>query len=141
MKTKIPRIAFLAAVLTAMAGAEASQAETPGVSDSDAAVATVRVLNNHTSAVRVYLQDSDGIRHRLGRVVRLGLQTFEIPEDIVQKGQDVEFIAIPVGPSGFNISVSAAAGVETDSISLAPGQMIDFWLEPVLSSSTATVEG
>ncbi len=140
MMKKISRVAVLTAVLAATAGVEA-QAETPSVTDSDAATTTVRVLNNYRSAVRIFLQDSDGNLYRLGRVASLGLQTFEVPNDLVDKGDDVELIAIPVKlPLGFTVPAATYPGVETATISLEPGQMIDFWLEPDLASSTASIE-
>ena len=125
----------------ATAGVEA-QAETPSVTDSDAATATVRVLNNYRSAVRIFLQDSHGNRYKLGRVVPLALQTFEVPSELVDKGDEVKLIAISQAGflPWFTIPAVLHPGVETTTIPLEPGQLIDFWLEPNLSASTATIE-
>lgn len=140
MMNRISRIAVLMTVLTAMAGVQAARAEAPSMTDSDATSTTVRVLNNYGSAVRVFLKDSEGNSHLLGRVARAGLQTFEIPESLVKEGSNVEITAYPVGLiSGVSPTSSAYRGVSTSTIELAPGQRIDFWLERVLSSSTAKV--
>lgn len=140
MRRRISRIAVLVAVLTATAGVQAAHAEAPITTDSEAPSATVRVLNNYRSAVRIFLEDSEGNSHLLGRVARLRLQTFEIPEDLVQEGAHIEIKAYPVGLiPGVLITGGADRGVATSTIALAPGQTIDFWLEYNLSSSTVTV--
>lgn len=123
-----------------MAGVQAARAEAPILSDSEATSATVRVLNNYRSAVRVFLEDSEGNSYLLGRVARMGLQTFEIPESLVQKGGDVEIKAYPVRLiAGVLKTDGAYRSVATSTIALKPGQTIDFWLEHDLSSSTVTL--
>ncbi len=138
MMKRTSRIPVLMAVLTAMAGVQAARAEAPIVTDSEATSATVRVLNNYRSAVRIFLEDSEGISHLLGRVARLGLETFVVPEGL--EGSEVEIKAYPVGLiPGVLIADGASRGVATSIITLAPGQTIDFWLEHDLASSTARV--
>lgn len=138
MMRRISRIAMLMAVLTAMGGAQAAQAEAPSMIDSDGASATVRVLNNYRSAVRIFVEDSAGNSYLLGRVARLELQTFEIPEGL--EGSEVEIKAYPVNAiNGFMTTAGSYRSVRTGTITLAAGQTIDFWLEHDLSSSTATV--
>ena len=123
-----------------MTGVQTARAEIPSVTDSEAAGASVRVLNNYRSAVRIFLEDSQGNSHLLGRVARMGLQTFEIPEDLVQEGADVEITAYPIGLiSGQLMTDGAYRSVKTSAITLAPGQLIDFWLEHDLASSTVSV--
>ncbi|GMR12699.1 MAG: hypothetical protein BMS9Abin29_0891 [Gemmatimonadota bacterium] len=140
MMRRIPRIAVLMAVLTAMVGVQTAQAEVPITNDSDATSSTVRVLNNYRSAVRVFLEDAEGNIHLLGRVARRGLQTFEIPENLVQEGGYVEIKAYPVGLlSGVLISDGPNPGVKTSTIALVPGRIIDFWLEHDLASSTVSI--
>jgi len=110
------------------------------MSDSEETSATVRVLNNYRSAVRIFLEDSEGNIQLLGRVERLGLQTFEIPESLVQEGSDVEITAYPVDRlAGVLITDGDYRSVATTTITLAPGQVIDFWLEHDLASSTVAV--
>ena len=140
MMMRISRIAVLMAVLTAIAGVQAAQAEAPGMTDSDATRATVRVLNNYRSAVRIFLEDSEGNRHLLGRVVRRGLKTFRIPEGL--EGRYVEIKAYPVGLIAGVLFTDGggSAGVGTSAIVVLPGRTIDFWLEHDLTSSTVTVE-
>lgn len=138
MMRRISRIAMLMAVLTAMGGAQAAQAEAPSMIDSDGASATVRVLNNYRSAVRIFVEDSAGNSYLLGRVPRLGLETFEIPEGL--QGSDVEIKVYPVNEiNGYMTSDGANRSVKTGAITLVPGQTIDVWLEHDLSSSTVTV--
>ena len=110
------------------------------MTDSDATRARVRVLNNYRSAVRIFLEDSEGNRQLLGRVARRGLKTFRIPEDL--EGRSVEIKAYPVVPvSGVLFTDGGGArGVGTSAIAVLPGRTIDFWLEHDLTSSTVTVE-
>ena len=140
MMKRISRIAVLMAVLTAMGGVQAAQAEAPSMTDSDGASATVRVLNNYRSAVRIFVSDSEGTTRLLGRVPRSGLQTFDLPEDLVSEGASFEIMAYPVElPTGSETTDSGYPGVKTASITVGAGQVIDFWLEHDLSSSTARI--
>lgn len=110
------------------------------MTDSDGASATVRVLNNYRSAVRIFVSDSEGTTRLLGRVPRSGLQTFDLPEDLVSEGASFEIMAYPVAlPTGSETTDSGYPGVKTASITVGAGQVIDLWLEHDLSSSTAKV--
>lgn len=131
MKTMF-RVALMAALLAGVAAsAEASVVENP-----DERTTEVHVVNNHLAPVRVYAEDAEGRLHRLGRVARGAVVTFEISEEL----RSGEF-RIKVFPSPAAWSpVSDDYGVKTNPLSSQRDHRVTVWLETELDQSTVAIE-
>ena len=88
----------------------------------------VHVQNENFLDMNVFVVSS-GVSRRLGTVSGNGAGDFKIAWSLVN-GQTISLTAIPIGGRG-----SAGSG----SLSVSPGQMIDFKIGSVLRQSTATV--
>lgn len=100
------------------------------------------VVNNHTAAVTVYVIDAMGDAHRLGRLDRSGVGSYELPEGVVDFEGAVEVKILPDAPlPGLGTSTASPDGIKT-RLPVADGGSFVFWLEPNLMSSFAqNVEG
>jgi len=88
----------------------------------------VHVQNENFLDMNVFVVSS-GVSRRLGLVTGNSAADFKIAWSIIN-GQSIALTATPIGGRG-----SAGSG----SLSVAPGQMIDFKIGSVLRQSTATV--
>jgi hypothetical protein len=120
--------AALAAGFLAM-GAASVQAQTPSRSET---TIEVRVVNNYASAVRVYVQDRFGRTESLGWVNHSDARTLAVPASITRLGpvQIRVFSAQPV--SSPRVEPEA---IETRSLNLRPGDVVNFWLQNELADS------
>ena len=89
---------------------------------------SVRVVNNYLAQVRVYVEDSQGRLHTLGRVSRGELKEFEIPAEIGRESFRVK--VFPNRPLG--TLHQDDFGVKTSPIDLERYSEVTVWLQPDL---------
>ena len=73
---------MLGLVAWSAVSAEAAELRGPGDEVSNEIV----VVNDYVGSVRVYVEDSEGSLHHLGRVGRGKVKRFEAPADILERG-------------------------------------------------------
>lgn len=121
------RTALAAAFLTM--GAASAKAETSGPAEN---TFEVRVVNNHTSAVRVYVQDAFGRMRSLGWVNRSDAKVLTVPASWTELGA----VRIEVFPDEPIWSPRAVPdGVRTMPLNLKTGDVVNFWVETELTNS------
>jgi hypothetical protein len=120
--------AFAAAALLAL-GANTAQA-------SEDASHELRVINNSTTSVRVYVQDAHGVMHRLSRVAVSQTEIMEVPADIAADGP-FRIKVLPDAPAWS--PWSSGAGMRTHDLNLPEGAAINLWLEPNLLDSVIEI--
>ena len=142
MMKMISRVAPALALLVATVGTTTLHADTfdrvaPQVVASGAEGGpTVRVMNNYSRHVRVYVVDSDNRRHLLGRVGPTKLKDLQIPAGLGQGTDTVQLKVYPVLPApGPGVTVFEAAGIKTKEFSVQTDQVIQLYLEPNLARS------
>ena len=129
----LSRMAFLMG-LVAMTAAplDAAQAWTA----AEETEMEVFVINNHLVDVRVFAEDADGKLHKLGRVARGQLGTFDIPEAVSGENFRIKvFPTSPVwspGPDDF--------GVKTNRLDARRDRQVRVWLEADLARSMVEIE-
>ncbi len=74
--------AMLGLIAWSAVSVEAAELRDPG----DEASTRIVVVNDYVTSVRVYVEDSEGHFHRLGRVSRGKVKRFEAPADILERG-------------------------------------------------------
>ena len=136
-------LSLAAAALLAVSSPEglaAVEAPNPGIDDVAPVGTPVLVVNNHLYAVTVYAFDAEGERHKLGRLARSGSETFDIPEELIDRDGQVLIRVYPDAPTpGLGASVAAMPGVRTRIPVRSSAELIAFWLEPDLSKSFTEV--
>jgi len=115
---------FAAAALIAF-GANTAQA-------SEDASHELRIVNNSTVSVSVYVQDAAGRMHRLSRVASDRTMTMEVPADIAAQGA-FQIKVVPVAPSW--APWASAEGIRTHDLNLPDGAAITMRLEEDLQES------
>ena len=131
MKTMF-RVA-LTAVLVAGSVASADAAETQG---PDEMTTEVHVVNNHLVPVRVYMEDAEGKLHRLGRVARGGVASYEISDEFASAD-----FRIKVFPTSAAWSpVSDDYGVKTNPLNVERDRQVTVWLETELDQSMVEID-
>jgi hypothetical protein len=126
---------FLTAAMIAMSATVAQAADTAGPADDQGP--EIYVVNNHLVDVRVFAEDADGKLHKLGRVARGKLVSFEISEDIV--GQDFRIKVYPTSPPWSPTPDNY--GVKTNVLDASGLGHVTVWLEHDLSNSVVEVAG
>jgi hypothetical protein len=125
--------AAIAAALVAIGSSAAQAAE---VTTSDDATHEIRVVNNHSQPVRVYVQDARGRMHQLGRVARGKLRILEVSDEIASMG-DLRVKVYPAAPIG---TLSGAEyGIRSKDLDLSEGGSVNLFLEATLSHSLIQV--
>lgn len=127
MKTRALRAALATAILAL--GAASVQAQTPSPVGN---TREIRVINNHTSAVRVYAQDAYGRTRSLGWVSRSHTRTLTVPESMAKLGA-VRIKVFADEPVWSPRAVDE--GVATRPLNLRPGDVANFWIETELTDS------
>lgn len=127
------RVAMAAALLTA-AGAASAMAETPEPARN---TLEIRVINNHSSVVRVYVEDAAGRMRSLGRVNRADVEVLTLPEDVTDLGavQIKVFSDEPVWSPR-----AVEDGVRTMPLNLKAGDVVTFWVETELTDSYLQID-
>ena len=147
MKKMISRAALALALLAATVGTTTLQADTFDrvaphlVTSGDP---TVRVMNNHGRAVRVYVVDFKNHRHLLGTVGRSELKDLQIPSRLVWGTRTVQLKVYPIRPRpGLGETTSFSfepAGMKTrEFFSVQSDQVIALYLEADLTRSRAGI--
>ncbi len=121
------RIAVATAFLAL--GAATVKAETPGPESN---ALEIRVLNNYTSVVRVYVEDVFGRMTTLGRVDRSEFKVLTVPEGLTRRGA-VEIKIFPDEPVWSPAAVPD--GIRTLPLNLKMGDVVNFWVETNLTDS------
>ena len=116
-------------------GATSAKAETPVAGPANNTV-ELRVVNNSSAAVRVYVVDANGKLHGLGRVWTDDFKVLEISGDITAKG-DVQIRLFPDQPVG---SLQGDAdGIESGSLSLKLGDAVNLYVESRIDESQVEI--
>jgi hypothetical protein len=129
---------LVAAVAVALVGLGATsvKAEPPVRGPANNTV-DLRVVNNHASPVTVYVKDTRGRAHYLGRVSPSDFKILEIPGAITAKGE----VQIEVYPSEPAWSLlGEAAGITTQKLPLKLGDALNVFVEVNLLSTQVEVE-
>ncbi len=92
----------------------------------------VRVINNNTSPVQVWVEDARGRMRRLGRVAPSQVRLLEIPEEVVATGT-LQVKVYTAEPAWSN--AGDQFGVRTRALDPADLEVIQFWVEPDLARS------
>jgi len=104
------------------------------VDETAATPSEVRVVNNHEGRVSVYAVDQEGTRLYLGSVNRTQFRAFTLPVGTTR------LQVLPrSAPAGLGARDSQSAGIETRAIEFQAGQIVQLWLEPGLTRSTASI--
>jgi len=127
MTTRIQRAALATAFLAM--GAASVQAQMPSRADS---AIEVRVINSHTSAVLVYVEDRFGQTKALGWVNHSDARTLTVPASMTRLGP-VQIRVLSREPVWSPLS--AQDGVRTRSLNLRPGDVVNVWLQNELADS------
>jgi hypothetical protein len=127
MTTKTLRVALATAFL--MMGAASVGAQTTSRIGNSV---EIRVVNNHASAVLVYAEDRFGRTEPLGWVNHSDARTLTIPATMTRLGP----VQITVYSNRAVESVrSETEGVQTRSLNLRPGDVVNVWLQTELKDS------
>ena len=110
---------------------EATEIDQP----TDDITSSVRVVNNYGGLVRVYVEDSQGRLHKLGRLARGELKEFEIPEEILPGSFRIRIV--PSEPV-WSLHQDDYA-VKTNPIDLEWDSEVTVWLEPDLRKSVVEI--
>jgi hypothetical protein len=96
----------------------------------------IRVINNYTSSVQVYVEDAQGKLHALGRVRHSDLKVLVVPQEIARRGE----FRVKVFPSApLWAATSYGKGIRTGDLSLEEHDTVNFWVEPDLTASIVEV--
>ena len=110
-------------------GATSAKAETPVAGPANNTV-ELRVVNNNSAAVRVYIVDANGKLHGLGRVWTNDFKVLEI-------SGDVHIRVFPDQPAG---SLQGEAdGIESGSLSLKLGDAVNLYIESHINESKVEI--
>ncbi len=126
---------FLTAAMIAMS-ATATQAAEP-VGPEDGQGPEIYVVNNHLVDVRVFAEDADGKLHKLGRVARGTLGSFEVDEAMA--GSDFRIKVYPTSPPWS--PTPDDYGVKTNVLHTSGLEHVTVWLENELSNSVVEIAG
>ena len=96
---------------------------------------TLRVINNYGALIRVYVEDSQGRLHRLGRVAQGHLKQFEIPDQVA--GQIFRIKVYPAQPVW--ALQQDDFGVKTNPLRLEGLSSVTLWVEPDLTKTMVEV--
>lgn len=130
--SRTQRVALLVGMLLVSSGADArAQVAAPSAADE---ARHVRVINNHGYPVRVVLVDDEGAHRSLGRVANGSVGTFAIA-DLAN-----EWFRVKVFPDEPVWSAANSdEAIRTRDLRLAPGSVLNLWVEPDLSRSEVTL--
>lgn len=132
MMTKTLRISLATAVLAM--SAVSVRAQTTNAAEN---TLEIQVVNNHSSAVRVYATDRFGRVKSLGWVNHSDSRTLTVPIDMTELGPvDIEVFSDK--PVLSNRSVPD--GIRTTPLNLRPGDAVSLWLQTELADSWVQIE-
>jgi hypothetical protein len=124
----------LVAALLALPACHSGRAEDtgslPAPADPNAAVPLV-VENHNTNQMDIYALRTSGERIRVGEAGSLATTTLKIPRDYLDTDGSVQLIAAPVGAPG---------RINSGRLSIQPGQIVKWMIQPDPAMSSAVVE-
>ncbi len=121
---------MLGLVAWSAVSAEAAELRGPGDEVSNEIV----VVNDYVGSVRVYVEDSEGSQHYLGRVGRGKVKRFEAPADIWERGDfRVRIHPIDVAPW------SNGVRIKTRALNVEDDETVVMWLKRELTQSVLEV--
>lgn len=126
-------IAALAAIALTLGAGPATAAP----ADRDDGNAEIRVLNNHLTQVRVFVEDGTGKLHNVGRVARGQYKVLDVDASITARGP-VRVKFFPADPSWSPMADDS--GIRTRDIDLRDGGTLTAFLEAELTASVIEVE-
>ncbi len=142
----ISRVALALALLAATVGTTTLHADTfdryaPQVVASGAEGGpTVRILNDHSYDVMVYVVDSHHHRHLLGRVDHSEWKDLQIPSGSVQGTGTIQLKVYPaLTMHSLGVTSFEPAGIKTREFSIQSDQVILLYLEADLTRSRAGI--
>ena len=109
---------------------EAAELRGPGDEVSNEII----VVNDYVTSVRVYVEDSEGFLHRLGRVSRGKVQLFEAPADIVARG----YFRVRIRPIDAD-PLSNHVEIKTKALNVEDDETVIMWLRTELTQSMVEV--
>ena len=109
---------------------EAAELRGPGDEVSNEIV----VVNDYLTSVGVYVEDSEGHFHRLGRVSRGKVKLFEAPADILERGRfRVRIRPIDPYPGSNHVEI------KTRALNVEDDETVIMWLRADLTQSAIEV--
>lgn len=120
---------LLMLIVTACARHRASQAAAPRPPIPEAVEVVLRVTNHHWLDVVVYIEH-DGQRTRVGTVTAVSSQQFILPARLLGVSHQFRLVGAAIGSSEY---------VRTETLSILPGQFIEWTLESSLRRSSVGV--
>ncbi len=103
-------------------------------SAGDEVTTPIAVVNDYTTQVRVYVEDSEGRLHRLGRVSRGKVKLFEAPADILERGRfRVRIRPIDPYPGSNHVEI------KTRALNVEDDETVIMWLRADLTQSAIEV--
>ena len=125
------------ALMTALAVATVSPVQATENAPPEARYDTeIYVVNNHLSAVRVFVEDAQGRLHNLGRVARGEFRTIEVPEECaVQEYRIKIFPSTPVWSP-----IPDDYGIKTSLLNNDRDRQVTMWLEADLTQSLVEID-
>ena len=101
--------------------------------------ATIRLVNNRLSKVRVFVFDANDRRFELGVVEAGGVAALQLSAEMIEGGA-VRLRAYPMGEgAGLGTPAAGENGVGSSQLELKAGDTIDFWVESELNQSALWV--
>jgi hypothetical protein len=122
--TRIASTAVLAITLSACASGGSQRAPAPAMAPT-----RIEVTNHNWADMRVYVVRS-GTRFRLGTVSSMGTQIFQLPRTLSVSTSGLQLIADPIGSREMYM---------TQTLNIAPGQLVRFKVENHLAISSVSV--
>lgn len=113
-----------ALVVLALLSAGCHQAAKPGAAEPPVPATTVRVENQSSFDVDVFVVQH-GMSLRLGRAALLKTQVFTIPANFVPRSTELRFELRPIGAAG------AAGNTRTETTPVQPGDQVVLMIPPL----------
>jgi len=131
MKTTY-RVALVTGLMM-MSVANVDAAETHEATDE--VTPQVFVMNNYVDDVRVYLEDRDGKLHKLGRLSRGALGSFEVPAELTDATFRVKVFPSPAPGS----LIVDDFGIGTSALEVSSDTQVRVWVETTLTDSIVEI--
>ena len=123
---------FGAAVVSGLVALSAVSVEAAIPSEpADAMANQIVVVNESTTPVRVYVEDSEGHLYELGNLERGEAKTFETPADVLERGH----FRVRVQPRHYAQRFTDPVSITTRPLTIEKDETVILWLERKLSQS------
>ena len=130
MNRKFGTTVMLGLVALSAVSVEAAEPRDPG----DEASNSIVVVNDYVTPVHVYVEDSEGFLHRLGRVSQGKVKLFEAPADVSELGHfRVRIRPIDPYPGSNHLEI------KTTVLNVEDDETVVMWLRTDLTQSAVEV--